>query len=139
MKNKFRKTFKNIPQGKSSSINFVYGSYGIQSLEETRISQALLETCRRKLRATLNRKGKLWPRLYPDIPVTRKPSEVRMGKGKGSPKIWIAKLFKGQCIFELEGITYYEAKKAHNSMQNKIGIKTRLIYDTKKFQTTYSG
>ena len=133
MKNKFRKTFKSIPYGKSSFPIFLHGSYGIQSLEETRISQSLLETCRRKLRSSLSRKGKLWPRVYPDIPITQKPSEVRMGKGKGSPKYWIAKVRKGQFLFELEGITYYEALKAFKSMQNKIGIKTKLLYDTKKF------
>lgn len=137
MKNKFRKTFKSIPHGISSFPSFLHGSYAIQSLEETRISQGLLETCRRKLRSSLNRKGKLWARLYPDIPVTQKPSEVRMGKGKGSPKYWIAKVWKGQFLFELEGITHYEAMKAFKSMQNKIGIKTKLIYDTKKFQTTH--
>ena len=98
-------------------------------MEETRITENLLETCRRNLRSRLNRKGKLWPRVYPDIPVTQKPSEVRMGKGKGSPKHWIAKVWKGQFLFELEGITYYEALKAFKSMQKKVGIKTKLIYD----------
>ena len=137
MKSKFRKTFKSIPHGKSSSPLFRHGTYGIQSLQETRISQNLLETCRRKLRSSLNRKGKLWPRVYPDIPVTQKPSEVRMGKGKGSPKHWIAKVRKGQFLFELEGINSYEAIKAFQSMRNKIGIKIKLIYDTKKFQTIY--
>ena len=120
-------------QGKISNICFLYGSYGIQSLQESRISQPLLETCRRKIRSTLNRKGKLWSRIYPDIPVTQKPTEVRMGKGKGSPKYIIAKILKGQLLFELDGISYYEASKAHISMQNKIGIKTKLIYDPKKF------
>lgn len=139
MKKPFRFPFHNFSRPKISSYNILYGRYAIQSLQNASLSKNLIETCRRKLRAKFNRKGRLWLRIHPDMAVSQKPTDTRMGKGKGSVKSFVALVTKGQLLFELEGILPFEAQKAHQSMQKKIGIKTRLIYDSNKDQTLYSG
>lgn len=124
---KYRKAFKGKASGIASQPKIVYGSFGIKSLDNAIVSARLLEACRRKLTFSLKRQGRVWTRVFPDIPVTRKPGEVRMGKGKGSPKYFIVRAQPGQFLFELEGMTYNKALQAYLTMKKKLGFQTKLV------------
>jgi large subunit ribosomal protein L16 len=104
-KTKFRKQFKGRIKGEAkggSDLNF--GSYGLKALEPERITARQIEAARRAITRHIKRQGRLWIRIFPDVPVTKKPAEVRQGKGKGSVEYWAAKVKPGRIMFELDGV-----------------------------------
>src|SRR5210317_108933 len=99
---KFRKMQKGLASGiTQQDLNF--GSYGIQSLETGRLRASVIEAMRRVMTRKLKRQGQIWIRVFPDLVISQKPAEVRMGKGKGSPSYWVCRVQKGQMLFELDG------------------------------------
>src|ERR1041385_5089480 len=125
---KFRKRFKGRTKGlahRGSEISF--GTYGVQSLEPGWITARQIEGARVALTRHIKRGGKVWIRLFPDKPITKKPAETRMGKGKGSPEMWVAVVRPGRVLFELEGVTKDIAVKAMALAAAKMPVKTKLV------------
>lgn len=126
---KHQKQFKGKLVGKiTKSNNIIYGKYALKVLEETRLTSRQIEATRKTIIRKMKRLGFLWTRIFPDIPLTSKPTENRMGKGKGSFFCWIAKVKKGQILYEISGISLENAKKILKSGSNKLPIKTKFIY-----------
>jgi len=110
---KFRKFHKGRCGGIRSNLQELhFGQYGIKTTEAGRLSAKVIEALRRTLTRAFKRRGHIWIRVFPDIAVTKKPSEVRMGKGKGSPDHWICRIQAGHILFEMDGISYAMAKNA---------------------------
>lgn len=125
---KFRKQFKGRIHGLAkggSVINF--GNYGLKAVEPERITSRQIEAARRALTRHMKRQGRVWIRIFPDIPVTAKPIEVRMGKGKGSVDRWVAKVKPGRVMFEVDGVTEDVAKEALRLAAMKLPVKCRFI------------
>ena len=125
---KFRKMFKGRTRGvavRGSSIAF--GSYGLQALEPGWITNRQIEAARVALTRHIKRGGKVWIRIFPDKPITKKPAETRMGKGKGSPEGWVAVVKPGRVMFELEGIPKDMAQKAMALAAAKMPVKTKFV------------
>jgi large subunit ribosomal protein L16 len=126
---KYRKFQKGKIGGKvSNTSSLSFGSFGIKSLEPGRISAQVLESARRAITRKLRRTGQVWIRVFPDISVSEKPAEVRMGKGKGNPSFWICRIKAGQVLFELEGMSLELAKQAIYLGSCKIPFSTEFIY-----------
>lgn len=122
---KYKKQFKSkINQITYRGTKILYGNIAIKAIEETRLTSRQIEASKRAILKKMKRMGFLWTRIFPDTPVTTKPNEVRMGKGKGSVNFWVAKVLKGQIIFEISGIKKTEAIVALNSGAVKLPIKT---------------
>ena len=127
-KTKYKKQFKGKLVGKTSkSYKIIYGKYAIKTLEESRLTARQIEATRRIIVRKMKRLGFLWIRIFPDTPVTAKPTENRMGKGKGSVSFWVAKVKKGQVLYEISGISSENAKKVLKAGSNKLPIKTKFI------------
>lgn len=127
-KTKFRKQQKGQHAGLSRSGNFVdFGDFGIQVLERGRITNTQLEACRIAINRFFQRKGKVWIRVFPDKPVTKKPAEVRMGKGKGSVDKWVAVVRPGRILFEVGNVSKEIAQQALGRASAKLGVKTRFV------------
>ena len=127
-KTKFRKQFKGRIHGASkggTALNF--GSYGLKAMEPERITARQIEACRRAVTREMKRQGRVWIRIFPDVPVTDKPAEVRMGSGKGSPEYWVARIHPGRIMFELDGVPSDIALRAFELAQAKLPIKTRIV------------
>ena len=127
-KPKFRKQFKGRMHGNSkggNSLNF--GSYGLKALTPARITSRQIESARRCISRHLKRSGKVWIRIFPDVPVTQKPTEVRMGKGKGAVEYWACRVKPGRILFELDGISEDLAKRAFELGAAKLPIQTKFI------------
>jgi large subunit ribosomal protein L16 len=125
---KFQKTFKGKLKGSTTRGNkIIYGKFALKGLEESRITHLQLETSKKILLKKLKKNGTIWVRIFPNIPVTTKPNENRMGKGKGSVTNWIAKVKKGQIIFEITGVSFEFAKKVLYLSSKKLPIKTKFI------------
>ncbi len=125
---KFRKAQRGKRRGVATKGNtLVFGDYGLQSMENTWVTARQIEAGRVAINRFCKRGGKLWIRLFPWKPVTDKPVEVRMGKGKGDPEYWVDVVRRGRIIFELEGVTEAIAKEAMRLAQQKFGFKTRFI------------
>ena len=125
---KFRKQFKGRIHGLAkggASINF--GNYGLKATEPERITSRQIEAARRALTRHMKRQGRVWIRIFPDIPVTAKPIEVRMGKGKGSVDRWVAKVKPGRVMFEVDGVAEDVAKEALRLAAMKLSVKCRFI------------
>lgn len=125
---KFRKQFKGRIHGVSkggTELNF--GTYGVKALEPERITARQIEAARRAITRYMKRAGRVWIRIFPDLPVTAKPTEVRMGKGKGSVEYWAARVAPGRVIFELDGVSEEIAREAFRLGVAKLPIKTRFI------------
>lgn len=125
---KFRKAHKGRIHGKSkggTSLNF--GAYGIKALEPERITARQIEAARRAITRHMKRAGRVWIRIFPDVPVSSKPTEVRMGKGKGSPEYWAARVAPGRIMFEIDGVNETIAREALRLGARKLPIKTRFI------------
>ena len=122
-------SIKNNQIGKIASnvLSLSFGQYGIKSLESGRLSAQVLEAARRTMTRKLRRHGKIWIRVFPSIPVTEKPAEVRMGKGKGNTAFWVCPIYAGQILFELDGISVELAKQAVYLAAQKIPVKTQFI------------
>ena len=125
---KFRKMFKGRTKGlahRGGTVSF--GTYGLQALEPGWVTARQIEAARVALTRHIKRGGKVWIRVFPDKPITKKPAETRMGKGKGSPEGWVAVVKPGRVMFELEGVSREIAEKAMGLAAAKIGIKTKFI------------
>jgi len=125
---KHRKTFKNIPSTlKHSDNQLSFGSFALKSLGFARLTAKQIEAARRAITRKVKRKGKLWIKVFPHTPVTSKPTEVRMGKGKGTLAYWCCPLKPGTLLFELDGISIDLAKQALTLGANKLPFKTKFI------------
>ena len=125
---KFRKQFKGRIKGEAkggSDLNF--GGYGLKATEPERVTARQIEAARRAMTRHMKRQGRVWIRIFPDVPVSAKPIEVRMGKGKGSVDFWAAKVKPGRVMFEIDGVADDVAKEALRLASMKLPIKTRII------------
>jgi large subunit ribosomal protein L16 len=125
---KFRKQFKGRIHGQAKggfALNF--GAYGLKAMEPERLTARQIEAARRAMVRQMKRAGRLWIRIFPDVPVSKKPTEVRMGKGKGSPEYWVAKVKPGRILFELEGVPVDVARRACELGAAKLPIKTKFV------------
>ena len=127
-KTKYKKQFKGILKGQTTrGSQIIYGKYALKSLEEKRITSKQIEATRRAIVRKMKRLGYLWVRIFPDVPVTAKPNENRMGKGKGAVSFWVSKVKKGQILYEISGISLENAKKVLKAGSNKLPIKTKFV------------
>lgn len=127
-KTKFRKQHKGRIHGLATSgaaLNF--GAYGLKATTPDRLTARQIEAARRAISRAVKRQGKLWIRIFPDIPVSSKPAEVRMGKGKGSTEFWAVRIKPGRILFELDGVTRKEAETAFALAAAKLPIKTKFV------------
>jgi large subunit ribosomal protein L16 len=125
---KFRKRFKGRTNGLATrGATVAFGHYGLQSLEPGWVTARQIEASRVALTRYIKRGGKVWIRIFPDKPVTKKPAETRMGKGKGSPELWVAVVKPGRVLFEIEGVTKEIAQKALALASAKLGVKTKFV------------
>ena len=125
---KFRKAFKGRIHGKSTSCNTLdFGAFGLKAVEPDRLTARQIEAARRALARGMKRAGRIWIRVVPDVPVSKKPAEVRMGSGKGAPEFWAARVKPGRILFELEGVPVLVAKEALALAAAKLPIKTRFV------------
>ncbi|MEM9370206.1 MAG: 50S ribosomal protein L16 [Pseudomonadota bacterium] len=125
---KFRKQFKGRIKGEAkggSDLNF--GSFGLKAIEPERITARQIESARRAMTRHMKRQGRVWIRIFPDVPVTKKPTEVRMGKGKGSVEYWAAKVKPGRIMFEIDGVAESVAVEALRLAAMKLPIKSRVV------------
>lgn len=125
---KYRKAFKGRIKGVSkggTSLNF--GSYGLKALEPERVTARQIEATRRAVTRHMKRQGKVWIRIFPDLPVSAKPIEVRMGKGKGSIDRWVARVAPGRILFEIDGVSEEVAREALRLGAAKLPIKTKIV------------
>ncbi len=127
-KTKFRKQQKGKMKGDSKrGTELAFGSFGIKALEETWLTGRQIEAARQAITRKMKREGQLWIRIFPDKPVTKKPAEVRMGKGKGAPELFVARVSPGRIIFESEGVNLETAKEAMRLGSQKLPIMTKFI------------
>ena len=125
---KYRKAHKGRIHGRASRGTLLnYGTYGLRAVEPERIISKQIEAARVALTRYLKRTGKVWLRIFPNIPVSKKPVEVRMGKGKGNPEFWVCRVKPGRIIFEVDGITESVAREALYKASAKLPIKTKFI------------
>ena len=125
---KFRKAHKGRIKGVAkggAALNF--GAYGLKAQEPARITARQIEAARRAITRHMRRAGRVWIRIFPDVPVSKKPTEVRMGKGKGSPEFWAAKVKPGRIMFEVDGVPRPIAREALMLAAAKLPIKTRFV------------
>src|SRR5882762_7527471 len=125
---KFRKQFKGRINGAAkagTSLNF--GQFGLKALEPERITAREIEAARRAITRHMKRAGRVWIRIFPDVPVSKKPAEVRMGSGKGAPEFWAARVKPGRVLFELDGVSVQIAREALELAAAKLPIKTRFV------------
>jgi len=125
---KFRKAHKGRIHGNAkggTQLNF--GTYGLKALEPERITARQIEAARRAITRAMKRTGRVWIRIFPDVPVSRKPAEVRMGSGKGAPEFWVARVAPGRIMFELDGVTEGIARDALTLGAAKLPIRTRIV------------
>ena len=125
---KFRKTQKGNRRGKAGRGNLVaFGSFGMKAMEAAWITDRQIEAARVALTRFMKRDGKVWIRIFPDKPVTKKPAETRMGKGKGAPEYWVAVIQPGKIMFEVDGVTPAVAEEAFRLASHKLPIKTKFV------------
>lgn len=126
---KHRKQQRGRRKGKASAGNRLdFGEFGLQALEPTWLTARQIEAARISISKLLKKGGKLWIRIFPDKPVSKKPAETRMGKGKGSPEFWVCVVKPGRVLFELSGLPLPEAERALRLAQSKLPIKTRILH-----------
>ena len=125
---KFRKQFKGRTKGVASRGNSIsFGEYGLMSLDPGWITNRQIEAARVAMTRNMKRGGKVWIRIFPDKPITKKPAETRMGKGKGNPEGWVAVIKPGRVLFELEGVDETLARRSLELAAAKLPVKTRFI------------
>src|SRR5436189_4771208 len=113
MRTKFRKAHKGRIKGLATSgVELAFGHYGLKAMEPERVTARQIEAARRALTRHMKRSGQVWIRVYPDVPVTKKPLEVRMGSGKGAVELWVARVKPGRILFEVDGVSVETAKEA---------------------------
>ena len=125
---KFRKAHKGRIKGVATSANSLdFGQFGLKAMEPERVTARQIEAARRALTRHMKRVGRVWIRVYPDIPVSKKPAEVRMGSGKGAPELWVVRVKPGRILFEVDGIPHETAREALTLAAAKLPIKTRFV------------
>ncbi len=127
-KMKFRKAHKGRIHGVATSGNYLsYGSFGLKATQPERLTARQIEAARRAITRHIKRQGRLWIRMFPDVPVSTKPLEVRMGSGKGAPEYYVCRVKPGKIMFELDGIPRQLAEEAFSLASAKLPIKTRFV------------
>ena len=125
---KFRKQFKGRIHGLATSGNtLAFGQYGLKALEPERITARQIEAARRAMTNHMKRAGRVWVNIFPDVPISKKPTEVRMGKGKGMPEYWAARVKPGRILFEIDGVDEVTAREALRLAAAKLPVLTRFV------------
>ena len=125
---KFRKAHKGRIKGvATSAVDLAFGQFGLKAMEPERVTARQIEAARRALTRHMKRAGRVWIRIFPDVPVSKKPLEVRMGSGKGAPEFWVARVKPGRIMFEVDGVPLQVAKEALALAAAKLPIKTRFV------------
>ena len=127
-KTKFRRAFKGRIKGDTkggSALNF--GQFGLKALEPNRVNAREIEAARRAITREMKRQGRVWIRIFPDVPVSKKPIEVRMGKGKGAPEFWAARVAPGRIMFEIDGVPEAVARESLRLGAAKLSVKTKIV------------
>jgi large subunit ribosomal protein L16 len=128
MRTKFRKAHKGRIHGAATSgTSLTFGEYGLKAMEPERVSARQIEAARRAMTRHMKRAGRVWIRIFPDVPVSKKPIEVRMGKGKGTPELWVCRIKPGRILFEIDGVSVQVAREALELAAAKLSIKTRFV------------
>ncbi|OHC76073.1 MAG: 50S ribosomal protein L16 [Rhodospirillales bacterium RIFCSPLOWO2_01_FULL_65_14] len=126
---KYRKAFKGRIHGKATSANALnFGAYGLKAMQPERLTARQIEAARRAMTRHMKRTGRVWIRVFPDVPVSKKPAEVRQGKGKGTPEFWVCRVKPGRILFEMDGVTEQTAREAFALAAAKLPIKTRFVH-----------
>src|SRR5205809_7065427 len=127
-KTKFRKAHKGRIHGTATSgAALSFGQFGLKAMEPDRLTARQIEAARRAMTRHMKRAGRVWIRIYPDVPVSKKPLEVRMGSGKGAPELWVTRVKPGRILFEVDGVSETMAREALGLAAAKLPIKTRFI------------
>ena len=125
---KFRKAHKGRIKGVATSgATLSFGQFGLKAMEPDRLTARQIEAARRAMTRHMKRAGRVWIRVFPDVPVSKKPLEVRMGSGKGAPELWVVRIKPGRILFEIDGVTTTLAKEALSLAAAKLPIKTRFV------------
>jgi len=127
-KTKFRRAFKGRISGNTkggSALNF--GQFGLKALEPNRVNAREIEAARRAITREMKRQGRVWIRIFPDVPVSKKPIEVRMGKGKGAPEFWAARVAPGRIMFEIDGVPETVARESLRLGAAKLSVRTKIV------------
>ncbi|AEI75022.1 50S ribosomal protein L16 [Candidatus Moranella endobia PCVAL] len=127
---KFSKMHKGHNRGLAASTNVNFGTFGLKAVDRGRLTARQIEAARRAITRAVNRQGKIWIRIFPDKPITEKPLEVRMGKGKGNVEYWVALIQPGKVLYEIDGVSEYIARVAFKLAATKLPIKTTFINKT---------
>ena len=128
VRTKYRKAFKGRIHGNATrAVKLNYGQFGLKAIQPERIIGKQIEAARVALTRYMKRTGKVWTRIFPNIPVSKKPIEVRMGKGKGSPEYWVYRVKPGRIIFEIDGVNDTVAKESFDRAASKLPIKTKMV------------
>jgi len=125
---KFRKQHKGRIHGNAKGgTSLTFGAFGLKAMEPERVTARQIEATRRAITRHMKRAGRVWIRIFPDVPISKKPTEVRMGKGKGSPEYWAARVAPGRIMFEIDGVNETTAREALRLGARKLPIKTRFV------------
>jgi len=128
MRTKFRKAHKGRIKGAATSgATLSFGQFGLKAMEPDRVTARQIEAARRAMTRHMKRAGRVWIRIYPDVPVSKKPLEVRMGSGKGAPELWVVRIKPGRILFEVDGVSTTLAREALDLAAAKLPIKTRFV------------
>ena len=128
MRTKFRKAHKGRIKGAATSgATLSFGQFGLKAMEPDRVTARQIEAARRAMTRHMKRAGRVWIRIYPDVPVSKKPLEVRMGSGKGAPELWVVRIKPGRILFEIDGVSTAIAREALDLAAAKLPIKTRFV------------
>src|SRR5438067_13926451 len=123
---KYRKAFKGRISGAAKGgFNLDFGAFGLKAMEPDRLTARQIEAARRAITRHMKRAGRVWIRVFPDVPISKKPAEVRMGSGKGAPEYWVAKIKPGRILFEIDGVDVETAKESMRLGAAKLSIATR--------------
>ena len=125
---KFRKAHKGRIHGNSKGgTSLTFGAYGLKAMNPDRVTARQIEAARRAITRHMKRAGRVWIRIFPDVPVSTKPAEVRMGSGKGAPEYWVCRVAPGRIMFEIDGVPETVAREAFDLAAAKLPIKTRFV------------
>jgi large subunit ribosomal protein L16 len=128
MRTKFRKAHKGRIKGVATSgATLSFGQFGLKAMEPDRVTARQIEAARRAMTRHMKRAGRVWIRIYPDVPVSKKPLEVRMGSGKGAPELWVVRIKPGRILFEIDGVSTALAREALDLAAAKLPIRTRFV------------
>ena len=127
-----RRKFRKEQKGRNTGVatrgaTVAFGDFGLKSTDRGRLTARQIESARRAITRAMRRAGRVWIRIFPDVPVTKKPAEVRMGSGKGSPELWVCRVKPGRIMFEIDGVTDVVAREALTLGAAKLPIATRIV------------